>query len=352
MLWPRGRRAGIIWGMRRLGIVTFVLLLVLFGGYSAVWFVVADRIAEGVRRWADQALARNLDLSWQSLRVAGYPLAYQIELGEARLRDTTSGRALELRTPVVSASARPWNFRLWEVSAPAGLAAIAGPADAPVATLTARAAEGQVTLTAERRTDVRLGLEDPALVAGGRLAAREATLALSVPEEPPRTHREPAFSLALDLRDVDLPAVPAPLRDRVDEIALDLRVMGAIPDAPPRRAAEAWRDAGGTIELDGLAVRWGELGFTGSGTVALDSDMQPEVAFSGSVQGYNELMAAFGEAGLLRAGDARLARLALSILAKPGPNGKPQIATSFAIQNGEMFLGPAKLGKAPHIAWR
>ena len=27
------------------------------------------------------------------------------------------------------------------------------------------------------------------------------------------------------------------------------------------------------------------------------------------------------------------------------------ITTAFTIQNGQMFLGPAKLGKAPRIAW-
>jgi hypothetical protein len=53
----------------------------------------------------------------------------------------------------------------------------------------------------------------------------------------------------------------------------------------------------------------------------------------------------------MRATDAGLARLALAMLAKAGPDGKPQIATAFTIQNGQMFLGPAKLGKAPRIVW-
>jgi hypothetical protein len=54
----------------------------------------------------------------------------------------------------------------------------------------------------------------------------------------------------------------------------------------------------------------------------------------------------------MRAGDARLARLALGMLAKAGPDGRPEIATSFTIQDGEMYLGPVKLGKAPRIDWK
>ena len=337
--------------MRRLGIVLFVLLLA-FGLYTGLWFFIADRMAASIAQWADEARPRRLDLTWQSLTVAGYPLAFRIELSAARLRDTASGRALELRTPLLSASARPWNFRLWTVSAPSGLTATAGAADAPSATLTARAAAGEVELTAEREIAIALDLDELALEAGGRIAARDAVLALSLPEDAPRTHAEAALSIALELRELDLPAVPAPLRNRVDEASVELRVMGAVPDAPPREAAAAWRDAGGTIELDAIAVRWGELAASGSGTLALDREMQPEAAFSGAIQGYDAVMAAFVETGHLRAGDVRLARLGLSLLATQGSNGKPQIETSFRIQNGEMFLGPAKLGKAPRIAWQ
>jgi hypothetical protein len=53
----------------------------------------------------------------------------------------------------------------------------------------------------------------------------------------------------------------------------------------------------------------------------------------------------------MRATDAGLARLALAVLAKAGPDGKPEIATAFTIQNGQMFLGPVKLGRAPRITW-
>jgi hypothetical protein len=53
----------------------------------------------------------------------------------------------------------------------------------------------------------------------------------------------------------------------------------------------------------------------------------------------------------MRPDAAGLARLALAVLARAGPDGRPEIKTAFTIQNGEMFLGPAKLGKAPRIAW-
>ena len=44
--------------------------------------------------------------------------------------------------------------------------------------------------------------------------------------------------------------------------------------------------------------------------------------------------------------------MALGFLAKPGPDGRPQIVAPFTIQDGQMLLGPVKLGPAPRISWQ
>jgi hypothetical protein len=48
---------------------------------------------------------------------------------------------------------------------------------------------------------------------------------------------------------------------------------------------------------------------------------------------------------------AALVQIALTALARPGPDGKPQITAPFTIQNGKIYLGPARLGTAPRIVW-
>lgn len=340
----------------RLGLAAAVTLLLLaLAAYTAGWFYVAGRIADGIGGWAEEMRAQNLDLSWRGIRVAGYPLAFRIELSEARLRDTPGGPGAgpggELRAPLLTGNARPWNFQVWQLSAPHGISGAAGPADAPLARLTARTADASIAVSGEGGADIWLGLGEPVVDAGMRLAARAAALWVKLPEHPPRTHTEPAIGLALQLREVSLPAVPAPLPNPVDEIALGVTAMGQIPPGAPRHAAQAWRNAGGTIELDHASVRWGALAVAGSGTAALDSELQPEGAFSGRIEGADALLAALVAAGRMRPREAQLARLALSVMAKPGPDGRPQIATSFTIQNGEMFLGGVKLGKAPRIPW-
>jgi hypothetical protein len=337
--------------MRRIATVVLLLLFVLFGGYTALWFVIADRMRDEIVQWAAREREHKLDVSWENLRVGGYPLAFRIEAGGLRLRDLMPGRAAEARAPLMQASAHPWNFRSWAIALPAGLTAISGPAEAPRATLTAQTVSGTVVRDAEHDVAITLDLDHPVFDSGERVGAREAIISASVPQEPPRTHTEPALSLAVETYDLQIPKVPAPFRGAVDEFAFGLTVLGPVPNLPPRQAAEAWRDAGGTIEVEKIAARSGDLAVTGSGTVALDREMQPEAAFSGSVQGYDKLIAGLTEAGILPPGGSALARLGLSLLAKPGANGQSQIKTSFTMQNGEMLLGPLKLGTAPHIDW-
>jgi hypothetical protein len=336
----------------RLGLLAAVLLLVIaLGGYTVFWFVVAGRIEDGIGEWAEAQRAQNLDLSWQAMRVGGFPLRFRVELRDAKLRDLAVPVRGELRLPVLEAAAPPWGLRSWKIAAPSGLSAKQGPADAAGATLSAQTAVGSVAVGSDGGAAIWLALGKPTADFGLRLAAADAEIWVNLPPHPPQVHTEPAIGIAVDARQLVLPSVPVPFINPLDEIGLGVTVKGAVPAAPPRQAAAAWRDAGGTLELDHLDLRWGGLAVNASGTLALDRELQPEGAFSGGVEGYDQLMTALVAAGRLRESDARLARLALTMLARPGPNGRPEIRTSFAIQNGEMFLGPAKLGRAPRIGW-
>ncbi|MGD9616891.1 MAG: DUF2125 domain-containing protein [Alphaproteobacteria bacterium] len=339
--------------MRRIATVVLVLLLVVIGAYTALWFFIAHRMADEIAQWAARERPDRLDVSWDTLRVRGYPLAFRIEASGIRFRDLMPGRAIQARVPLLKATARPWDFRSWAIDVPGGLSATIGPAETPRARLTVQTVAGEAVIDAESDIAVTLDLTHPVFDAGERIAARAATISVAVPPEPPRTHTEPALSLAVEAADVQLPkpVIPAPFRDTLDTLEFDLTVLGPVPNRPPRQTAEAWRDAGGTMEIEKIAARSGDLAIEGSGTFAFDRELQPEAAFSGSVQGYDTLIAGLGEAGILPPGGSALARLGLSLFAKPGARGQPQIKTSFTIQDGEMALGPISLGSAPRIAW-
>ncbi|HVC57684.1 MAG TPA: DUF2125 domain-containing protein [Stellaceae bacterium] len=336
----------------RLGLAAAVLVLAGLGGYTAFWWMTAGRIAEGVRHWAQSLPAQDLHLSWRTITVKGFPFSFRVELREAQLRGRTGAPGGEVSVKLLTGSARPWNFRVWRLTAPEGLTATASPIGQPAASLTAPQASGSVTIDDGGGAALWLGLDAPVAKMGLGLTARQANFWLSLPAHAPQTHSERAFGMALQLLGLTLPIVPAPFHNPLDEVSFGVTMRGAVPAEPLRRAAMAWRDAGGTLDLDHLTLHWGDLRITGSGTLALDAELQPVGGFSGAIGGYPQLMTALVAAGRMRAGDARLAGLALALMSRTGPDGRPEIATSFTIQDGQMYLGPAKLGPVPRIPWK
>src|SRR5258708_27614670 len=127
----------------RLGLVIAVLLLIAgIGAYTTFWFIVAGKIEKGIAEWAQSAREQKIDASWRGLRVGGFPFAFRIELTEAALRNEATNPVAEMRMPWLSGRVRPWNFRVWHLTAPQGMNMVAGAETKTMAQISARAAHG------------------------------------------------------------------------------------------------------------------------------------------------------------------------------------------------------------------
>jgi len=336
----------------RLALAIIGVLLVIAGGYTGYWFIIAGQIEHGIIAWAQSARADKIEISWQKLRITGFPETFRIELAAASLRDDALTPSPELRIPAVSATARPWDFADWQLAAREGFDAdIAAGHRHAAAKLSVQTADGVVSIAREGGWTLWLKVRNASLEALSRILVNSADGWVIAPTGPARQHGEPLLMLAVSARQVTLPVGIEPFGDVIDEFDLGATVRGAIPNGRLPEAIAAWRDAGGTIELDNLRLRWGPIDATASGTMALDQELQPIGAFSGGIEGYDQILTMLVQRGQLRADDASLARIALDMLAKARADGKPEIRTAFTIRNGQMFLGPARLGKAPRLSW-
>ena len=334
--------------MRRrtlLGLAVLALPVTLFSAYAAYWLIVAGQLQDGVSAWAQAQRARKIEVSWQKIEIGGFPLAFRVGLENAVLHDGSVTPPPEVRIPTLFAAARPWNFTDWQLNAPEGMSAsLPGAGERPPLKVAAKTANGVTAVDEEAGAALWLRLRDIDAEAGERVPISSADAWISLP---PKS----AVGIAVDLRQMQLPGMSPVLGNTIDELAFGVTFKGDFPGGKLAEAVSAWRDSGGTIELDHLQLKSHGLIASGTGTIALDRDLQPIGGFSGAIEGYDQILAALVQSGHLRASDAGLARLALALLAKAGPDGKPMIATGFTIQNGEMYLGPAKLGRAPHLAW-
>lgn len=336
----------------RLGLILAALLAVLAGGYTGYWFVVAGRIEHGVAAWAQSQRADKVAVSWRKLAVTGFPASFRIELKAVTVRDDALTPSPEFRIPAVSGTARPWNFADWRLAVREGFAGdIPGDGERAPAKLEVRDADGVISLEQEGGWKLWLTAEDARLDAISRILVNSADAWLIAPPNLSRQHTGRQLALAVNARQVKLPAGIDPLGNAIDELDFGAMIKGAIPNGRLPDALAAWRDAGGTVELDNLHVRWGPIDATASGTIAFDQALQPVGAFSGGLEGYDQILTALVQRGQMRPGDANLARIALAMLAEAGPDGKPRIKTAFALRDGQFFLGPARLGKAPRFTW-
>jgi hypothetical protein len=253
---------------------------------------------------------------------------------------------------VLSGTARPWDFADWRLAAPEGFTAdFAAAGGRMPAKLMAHTADGVVSIGSNDGWTLWLTLGGTTVDAGAPVLVGSAHSTLTVPPRPSHGHADPAMALAVEASQIKLPLAVGPLGDAIDELDFGATVKGRMPGGKLPDALASWRDAGGRIELDNLRLKWGALDATATGKIGLDPELQPTGGFSGAIQGYDQVLTALVQNGQMRASDAGLARIALTFLAKAGPDGKPEIRTSFTIQNGQMFLGPAKLGRVPHINW-
>jgi hypothetical protein len=336
----------------RLSLVILGALLVIAGAYTGYWFIVAGQIEDRAAAWAQSARSDKVDVSWRRLRVAGFPGTFRVELETATLRYNALTPSPEFHIPVVFATARPWDFADWRLAARDGFGAeIAGSAERAPAKLLVKRADGVVSFAREGGWKLWLAAQNATLEGISRILVNSADAWIIALPKPLRQQTEPQLALAIEARQMALPVAIEPLGGTIDELDFGATVKGAIPNGRMPQALAAWRDAGGKIELESLRLKWGGLDATASGTISFDAELQPTGALSGGVQGYDEILTALVKHGQMRAADAGLARIALALLAKAGPDGKPEIRTAFTIQNGQMFLGPAKLGKAPRLTW-
>ncbi len=178
----------------------------------------------------------------------------------------------------------------------------------------------------------RLRLSSPAgpmQVANARLAIESSSTA---------TESEPALSVTFAAEDIDLPAAPtgraAAFGQRIAAVEAEASVSGPVPPGRyPVVRAEAWRDAGGTLELRSLTLRWGPLAMNAAATLALDETLQPMGAGTLRVAGAAQALDALAEGGLIGRRAAATARAVLPMLSRPGANGAPEIEVPLTVED-------------------
>ena len=335
------------------GVVGVIVIAV--AGYTGYWFIAAGEIGDRIDDWAEKQRAEGLEIESEGTYVSGFPLRFEVTLREPRIHDTRNG--WRWATDSLRAEASAWDF-------------------------------SEVTVFPDSRNSVQVLVEGgewrdiDAEIDGGRLTVRldgdrrfqEVALDLRGvevtgvwPERVAQIGSLQANGVAIDddgsgeqvlktsiaVRDAVLPSDLAEgLGESLDFLDIDASVVGSIPsERGTNEAITAWRDAGGTLELNDFRVRWGPLGIESAGTIALDGAMRPIAALTADIIGYGDVIDALIMSNMIPLGDAFIAKVAFNMLAEKPEDGGPPVLRGVPVtaQDGTLTVATIKVAELPPL---
>ncbi len=326
------------------------------GGYAAYWHFGAGAIEDLVLARIGQERDRGMQIHYATLERGGFPAHVQLRLTEVAIEGPSGGWSL--RVPELLLEVAPWRPLRQEVT-------VRGPVEARLhdhgrvlaLRLTTDRLGGHVDLASDGRLE-RAGLAGSALnleaegaaalprsvaAEGLRLDFRDMGLGAQAAGGAP----DPVGEASLMLQGITMDGAVMPLGPRIERIGLRAILKGSLPSGiDPGDRLEHWRDAGGVVEMPWLALDWGQLGLTGNGAIALDAVLRPLGSIALRVAGFRETLGDLAQAGIIDSRSAGAVGLAMSLFARSPPEGGPPVVeTVLRMQDGEIALGPFRLGR-------
>lgn len=329
--------------------------------YSAIWWISADRLRDDLDGWAADMRGRGWTVSYDRVRIEGYPasLAAIVEAPSIGAPEGIGG--WRWQGPRMAAKARPWKpGRIVLDGAGIHRFRSAGADAEPIRVAMGDAFGLVLRLADARATKIVLKLADIEIGAPGRALPRrlgEAEATIHLPERPGRVEEgrgpePPGPTIAASFRDIELDRGDSAADGRtIEEVALAAKLIGPLPRDTTARSLAVWRDGGGTIEIGELSLRWQEAKGKGSGTVALDRDLQPLAALTIRIDGYAGLVRSLVARGWLKRRDAGAIQLGLDLFARASTGQPGTVALPLTFQNRRVFLGPISVMRLPRIEW-
>lgn len=173
------------------------------------------------------------------------------------------------------------------------------------------------------------------------------------PENQPLTYRETGLSLWIQPFSLTLKTEkPLPFGNTIAEGLFNVSIMGPVPDFAKKDSVIAWNEASGVLEFNRFYIHWGPVTVNANGTIGLDTNLQPEGAFSGRIEGLDEGIDALVEQGAIGKRQEALVRSSIGVLSRPsGLTGSSAPVVPVSLQGGGLYLGPVRLMKLQEINW-
>lgn len=244
-------------------------------GWVIYWNYLANTAEQRVRAWAAEQTAAGANVKFARIVRHGFPVLLRLELQGARYQAARGGWSASTDRADLHIQVLNPQHIILEAKAPIAVARSNGAttnvsADALIASLRTR--NGALAVAGVEADN--LVLDDPA--EEGVLHAMKVVANV---RPDPRAADE--YQLAFDARALTL---PRPVRN-FEEFGLDVASLRAaiviehgalLLQSAPGDPMGPWREGGGRLRFEALALRWGPVDTTGSGAGGLDAERRLE----------------------------------------------------------------------------
>ena len=328
------------------------MAVVVAAAYTGYWYFASSRVEQLVERTAaGEYLA--VRVIYGKVAVTGFPFSIRLRL---EAPDIVAEHAqVRWRSDAAIIEIQPWNLRRYRL-------ALVGPHIVELGKLQGLhrldVASERVVVVAEIGGDgalagAMLDLSDLRITNNdGQRASTIAKLEIRISGVSPMETEplDPTYEMSISADAVDIPALDVqPLGSRIKKVRAGFKLLGEISKYD-KVAVDAWRQAGGTVEVQWLQAVWGALDLRTVGTAALDDELRPLAAMTADIRGFAEALQALAAAGVISTTVARTGSMALGLIATPSSDGSPSVLTvPLTAQDGGLYLGPVRLARLPTL---
>jgi hypothetical protein len=332
------------------------LLATVAASYTAFWFYHGSHLKGLIAEWAEARRAEGHAVAYTVDGTSGFPFSVEVGLKTVRL-DVRRGDSeiWSLHAPELTVKSGVFSPREISLDLPkSAQLGLSRPGLEGRLAKTAGTARIDLSLAAKTGTAVRLTLAEAQFAGtwrGTALASplivgdARGSLLLASPPNP----AEASVRLDLAVRDLRWPS------NLTYSLGQDLAMfdLSAKLSGPMAHGGEAfdtltrWRDAGGKVTIDRLAMKWGTSAFAGYGSFGMDENLQPSGSLVARVEGFVPLVDVLEEADLIRAADATLARLVIGRQMPRSGAGN----LSLSLHDGAVMAEALTLVQVPRLDW-
>lgn len=322
---------------------TSVTIAIAVIGHTWYWQQGISAVEQTVAAWTDRIREQGGRVALSGLAYSGYPFSFEVSAEAIDIESASSGLVWSWRGGAAQGQARVWSPNTIAVHFTGNHEwRMEDEGNGNWSSMAIGNAVTDFTLSDGMLIRLIATLNDVRAVGNSLLGpvATESVMLSGNLEN--GVGSAPSFRTTGRLRQTCLPIADSfPLGTTIDQLAWNLTASAPLPSSATLQEVTAWRDDGGTIEIDSLALRWGTLTVDARGTLSLDDRYRPLAALSATVRGHRAAVDSLVQAGTIRPAEGAAAKIALSVFSDAAENGG--IVLPLTAQDGWLTAGPVRI---------